>query len=127
MQAKAHGFEQTEQSLCADGGEDKEERATEADGQVDRGARSVQDGLRQVLEGERGSFSIITLLAQSHKKFFMRKDEVIQDAEYAMAKASSIMKGKKQNEIIDKSQQEQKKIDNQIEQLQKKLQEENKK
>jgi tetratricopeptide (TPR) repeat protein len=67
------------------------------------------------------------LLAKSHRKFFMRKDEVVQDAEYALAKTSSILKGKKQNEIIDKGQQEQKKIDSQIEELQKKLKEQNKK
>ena len=67
------------------------------------------------------------MLAQSHKKFFMRKDEVIQDAQYALAKTSSIMKGKKQTEIMGKSEQEQKKIDTQIEELQKKLKEENKK
>jgi tetratricopeptide (TPR) repeat protein len=67
------------------------------------------------------------LLAKSHRKFFMRKNEVVQDAEYALAKVGSIMKGKKQSEIIGKSQQEEKKIDTQIEELQKKLKEQNKK
>jgi hypothetical protein len=57
----------------------------------------------------------------------MRKNEVVQDAEYALAKTSSILKGKKQNEIIGKSQQEEGKIDDQIRKLQEKLKEENKK
>jgi hypothetical protein len=53
----------------------------------------------------------------------MRKEEIVQDADYALAKTASIMKGKKQNELINKGQQEEKKIDTQIEELQKKLKE----
>lgn len=66
------------------------------------------------------------LLAQSHKKFFMRKEQVVQDAEYALAKATSMMKAAGQQRIIEKTNEEQKNIDTKIEDLKKQLQQINK-
>jgi len=61
------------------------------------------------------------LRAKSHKRFIERKDEVIQDAEYALAKSTTILKGKQQAEQLEKSKLEQKKIDEQIKKLQDQL------
>jgi TolA-binding protein len=64
-----------------------------------------------------------TLLAQSHKKFFMRKDQVVSDAEYALAKATSMMKSAGQVKEIEKSNEEQEKINKEIEKKKKELEE----
>ncbi|MBN1128159.1 MAG: hypothetical protein JXA71_04200 [Chitinispirillaceae bacterium] len=42
-----------------------------------------------------------TVLAKSHSRFFKRKDEVIADAEYALAKATNMMKTLKTKEVIE--------------------------
>jgi outer membrane protein assembly factor BamD (BamD/ComL family) len=47
----------------------------------------------------RGFFNY-TVLAKSHSRFFKRKDEVIADAEYALAKATNMMKTLKSTEVI---------------------------
>ncbi len=126
LAAKATGFKQTEQGFSPTAEKIRKNalrKPTDKTIEERGGFKTEFDKFSK----ESREFFNYQLLAKSHRKFFMRKDEVIQDAEYALAKTSSIMKGKKQNEIIDKSQQEQKKIDNQIEELQKKLKEENKK
>jgi tetratricopeptide (TPR) repeat protein len=72
---------------------------------------------------ENREFFNYTLLAQSHKKFFMRKDQVISDAEYALAKATSMMKSAGQVKEIEKSKKETDKIEDKIEELKKQLNE----
>jgi tetratricopeptide (TPR) repeat protein len=67
------------------------------------------------------------LLAKSHKRFFMRKDELVQDAEYALAKSSNIIKNQKQTDILEKSKQKEQTIDQEIDKLKQKLETENKK
>jgi hypothetical protein len=126
LQAKAAGFKQTEQAYGPTAEKIRKNALRKpTDKTIDeRGAFKTE--FDKFSKESRDYFNY-QLLAKSHKKFFMRKDEVVQDAEYALAKTSSILKGKKQNEIIDKGQQEQKKIDSQIEELQKKLKEQNKK
>src|SRR5271157_1103599 len=126
LAAKATGFKQTEQGFSPTAEKIRKNALRKPTDKTIEERGGFKTDFDKFSKESREFFNY-QLLAKSHKKFFMRKDEVIQDAEYALAKTSSIMKGKKQNEIIDKSQQEQKKIDNQIEQLQKKLQEENKK
>jgi hypothetical protein len=61
------------------------------------------------------------LLASSHKKFFMRKEQVISDAEYALAKATSMLKSAGQEKIIRKTNEEQQKINDEIEKKKKEL------
>ncbi|MDD5673004.1 MAG: hypothetical protein PHC61_02475 [Chitinivibrionales bacterium] len=63
-----------------------------------------------------------TLLEKSHTKFFKRKTDLVSDAGYALAKATSMMKGMKQEDILKEQQQEQQKLDEQIKALQNKLQ-----
>jgi hypothetical protein len=61
------------------------------------------------------------LLAQSHKKFFMRKEQVIQDAQYALAKATSMMKSVGQQRIYDDQKKKEQNINDEIEKKKKEL------
>jgi tetratricopeptide (TPR) repeat protein len=67
------------------------------------------------------------LLAASHKKFFMRKEQVVQDAEYALAKATSMLKSLGQEKIIRKTNEEQQKLNEEIEKKKKELEKLNRK
>lgn len=68
-----------------------------------------------------------TLLAQSHRKFFMRKDQVVQDAEYALAKATSMMKSMGQEKIIEDQKKKEGEIDTDIDKLKQQLKDMNEK
>ena len=57
----------------------------------------------------------------------MRKEQVTQDAEYALAKATSMMKSMGQQKVIQKSSEQQKKIDDEIEKKKKELEKLNQK
>jgi tetratricopeptide (TPR) repeat protein len=67
------------------------------------------------------------LLAKSHKRFFKRKDEVEQDASYALAKSTNIMKNRKQSDIIEKSKKQEQNINQEINKLKQQLEQEKKK
>jgi len=45
-------------------------------------------------------FFAFSMAAKSHSRFFKRKDEVIADAEYALAKATNMMKTQKASDVI---------------------------
>ncbi len=64
-----------------------------------------------------------TLLAKSHARFFKRKDQIITDAEYALAKATRMLKTRSQNESIQRQEQKENKIDQQLDKLKKELEE----
>jgi tetratricopeptide (TPR) repeat protein len=66
------------------------------------------------------------LLAKSHKRFFMRKDEVEQDASYALAKATNIWKSRKQSEVMEKGKKEELNINQEIDKLKQQLEQEKK-
>ena len=76
---------------------------------------------------ENRDFFNYTLLAQSHKKFFMRKDQVISDAEYAIAKATSLLKSGGQVRQIEDQKKKEDKINEEIEKKKKELQQIDKK
>ena len=120
LAAKAMGFKQTEQAFGPTSEKIRKNALRKPTDKTIEERGAFKTDFDKFSKESRDFFNY-QLLAKSHRKFFMRKDEVVQDAEYALAKTSSILKGKKQNEIIDKGQQEQKKIDSQIEELQKKL------
>jgi tetratricopeptide (TPR) repeat protein len=67
------------------------------------------------------------LLAQSHRRFFLRKEQLTQDAEYALAKATSMLKSVGQEKIIKKTNEEQEKINDEIEKKKKELEKLNQK
>ncbi|MBN1306295.1 MAG: tetratricopeptide repeat protein, partial [Chitinispirillaceae bacterium] len=52
-----------------------------------------------------------TLLAKSHDRFFKRKDEVVTDAQYALAKATAMMKSKTAIDGMQKTREEEKKLE----------------
>ena len=70
---------------------------------------------------ENRDFFNYTLLAQSHKKFFMRKDQVISDAEYAVAKATSLLKSGGQVKQLEDTKKKEEKLDEEIEKKKKEL------
>ena len=70
---------------------------------------------------ENREFFNYTLLAQSHKKFFMRKDQVIADAEYAVAKATSLLKSGGQVKQLEDQKKKENKLDQEIEKKKKEL------
>ena len=67
------------------------------------------------------------LLAKSHKRFFMRKDEVKEDAEYALAKASKIWNSKGQNDVLENGKKQEQNINQEIDKLKQQLEQEKKK
>ena len=66
------------------------------------------------------------LLAKSHKRFFLRKEEVEQDASYALAKATRLLKATKQSEIFEKSKKKEQNIDEEIDKLKQQLEQQKK-
>ncbi len=62
-----------------------------------------------------------TLMVKDNKKFFRRKEQVIMDAEYALAKLSKIIGTSKEKEIIEKDMKKQEKLDDEIDKLEKEL------
>jgi hypothetical protein len=54
----------------------------------------------------------------------MRKDEVEQDAEYALAKASKIWKSKGQNDVMENGKKEEQNINQEINKLKQQLERE---
>jgi tetratricopeptide (TPR) repeat protein len=65
------------------------------------------------------------LLAKSHKRFFMRKDEIVQDADYALAKATKILNSRKQTEEMEKGRKAEDNINKEIDKLKQQLKQEN--
>jgi tetratricopeptide (TPR) repeat protein len=76
---------------------------------------------------ENRDFFNYTLLAQSHKKFFMRKDQVVSDAEYAVAKATSLLKSGGQVKQLEDTKKKEEKLDQEIEKKKKELEQINNK
>ncbi|MCX7727048.1 MAG: tetratricopeptide repeat protein, partial [Chitinispirillaceae bacterium] len=72
---------------------------------------------------ESKNFFNYTLLEKSHRRFFKRKEEIINDAEYALAKASRMLTATKEAQIFEQKKKEEMKIDQKLEDLQKQLQE----
>jgi TolA-binding protein len=70
---------------------------------------------------ENRDFFNYTLLAQSHKKFFMRKDQVVSDAEYAVAKATSLLKSGGQVKQLEDTKKKEERLDEEIEKKKKEL------
>lgn len=62
-----------------------------------------------------------TLLAKSHGRFFLRKEQIVTDAEYALAKATRMSNSRSQVKTLEKSKNEENKIDEKLEDLKKQL------
>lgn len=60
---------------------------------------------------ENRDFFAYTLLAKSHERFFKRKEDVIKDAEYALAKATAMMNAKGVAKGVEKSKAEEEKLE----------------
>ncbi|MBD3419373.1 MAG: tetratricopeptide repeat protein [Chitinivibrionales bacterium] len=72
---------------------------------------------------ENTSYFNYTLLAKSHKKFLRREEQILEDAEYALAKVASMSQGKTGAREIEKERKEAEEIDEEIQKLQQQLQE----
>ena len=64
-----------------------------------------------------------TLLVEDNNKFFRRKDELLADAEYALAKASKFIGIAKETKVIEKEKEKVEKVDKEIEELERELEE----
>lgn len=62
-----------------------------------------------------------SLLVEDNRKFFRRKEQIIQDVEYAIAKVTKIMGAEKEKEIIEKDLKKKEKLDEEMEKLKKEL------
>ena len=62
-----------------------------------------------------------TLLAKSHTRFFMRKEQIVTDAEYALAKATRMANTRSNIETIQKQQKQENKIEEQLDKLKRDL------
>jgi tetratricopeptide (TPR) repeat protein len=72
---------------------------------------------------ENREFFTYTLMAESHKKFFRREEQIIEDAEYALAKATNMLKGRRIIKEQEKVKEEVEEIDDEIKKLEEELQE----
>ncbi len=62
-----------------------------------------------------------TLLAKSHTRFFKRKEEILMDAEYALARVTRSVNARKANEMIQNAKEKTDKIEQEIEKLKEQL------
>lgn len=62
-----------------------------------------------------------TLLAKSHTKFFMREEQILSDAEYALARATRILNSRAANKVLENTKKEEGKIDEELEKLKREL------
>lgn len=72
---------------------------------------------------ESKEFFDYTLLAKSHTRFFKRKEEIVTDAEYALAKATRMVNRGKETQIIQQHQKKEEKIEKKLDNLKKELEE----
>jgi TolA-binding protein len=72
---------------------------------------------------ESRDYFVYKILVEDNKKFFRRKEQLLMDAEYAIAKVSKMIGTKEQKKIIEKTVEEEEKIDTEIEELKKQLEE----
>ena len=72
---------------------------------------------------ENQEFFEYKMLARSHKNFFMRKDEVMEDAEYALANATSLMMRRSASQAIQATVEAEGRIDVELERLRQMLEE----
>jgi TolA-binding protein len=70
---------------------------------------------------ESNDFFIFSLIVEDNKKFFRRKNDLLQDAEYALAKLAKMIESQEEDKIIEKGQEKQEKLDSEIEKLRQKL------
>jgi tetratricopeptide (TPR) repeat protein len=70
---------------------------------------------------ENKEFFEYRVLAKSHKNFFMRKEEIVEDATYALAKATNFMKSRKTSEALEKIRGTGQEVDAEIERLRQEL------
>jgi TolA-binding protein len=62
-----------------------------------------------------------SLIVEDNTKFFKRKDEMLADAEYALAKASKIAGGAKTEKVMEKEKEKVEKVDDEIQRLEDEL------
>lgn len=67
-------------------------------------------------------FFTYTLLAKSHKKFLRRKDQILMDADYALAKVVSLMGAADDTRMLEREREKAEDLDDEIKKLQEKLQ-----
>ena len=72
---------------------------------------------------ESRDYFIYSVMVEDNKKFFRRKDQILNDAEYAIAKVSKMIGTKEATEILEKTTEQEEKIDTEIEKLKKQLEE----
>ncbi len=70
---------------------------------------------------ESRNFFYYSLLVEDNKKFFRRKEQILNDAEYAIAKVHKIIGAKKKKALIKKDLKKQEKLDDEIEKIKKEL------
>ncbi len=72
---------------------------------------------------ESKDFFNYSLLAKSHQRFFKRQEEIETDAEYALAKATRMVKTSKESKIIEEHRRQENKIEQKLDDLKKELDE----
>ncbi len=72
---------------------------------------------------ENENFFNYMLLAKEHKKFLRQKEQILMDAEYALAKVVSLMGTERESQKMQKEKQKIESIDEEIERLRKELEE----
>ena len=70
---------------------------------------------------ENEEFFEYTLLAKSHKKFLRRKSQILEDAEYALAKVASMEQMQEQEQVLEKTREESEEIDEKMEKIRQQL------
>ncbi|MBN1307772.1 MAG: hypothetical protein JXA18_07640 [Chitinispirillaceae bacterium] len=80
----------------------------------------LQKSFEQFAKESREYFNY-KLLAKSHSRFFKRKEEIVADAEYALAKATRMVSASKEAKVLEQHRKQETKIEERLEDLKKEL------
>ncbi|MDR2728407.1 MAG: tetratricopeptide repeat protein [Chitinispirillales bacterium] len=72
---------------------------------------------------ENKEFFDVKILQKSHTRFFMQKEQIVDDATYALAKATNYVKSRGTTQTLERLRGEQEKLDDEIERLKRELEE----
>ncbi|MDR0305940.1 MAG: tetratricopeptide repeat protein [Chitinispirillales bacterium] len=75
----------------------------------------------EVFAKENKEFFDYKVMQKSHTRFFMRKDEIVDDATYALAKATNYVKSRGSSRTLDGMRSEQERLEEEIERLRQEL------
>ncbi len=85
-----------------------------------------RDGLKSEFETytqKSNEFFEFAQMVEDNDKFFKRREQIVMDAEYALAKATNMLGGRKETKTLERAREETQELDSEIEKLKRELEE----